>query len=177
MDLSWNELAPYDRLVNTALVEPRAYQINIIRSIYSGRNTLVILPTGLGKTLIAVFAMANSLHKGKKALILAPTKPLGEQHYNSLVRLLNIDKDHILLLTGSLSVAKRHALEAGAKVIVATPQTFANDLKRGRVSLDDFGVVIFDECHRAVGRYAYTYISEESKASRGSACRPYCKPW
>jgi ERCC4-related helicase len=163
MDFSWNELAPYDRLVNTTLVEPRSYQINIAKSIYSGRNTLVILPTGLGKTLIAVFAMASALHNGKKALLLAPTKPLGEQHYDSLIKLLNVDKDHILLLTGSLAASKRHDLEANAKVIVATPQTFANDLKRGRVSLEDFGVVIFDECHRAVGRYAYTYISEESK--------------
>jgi ERCC4-related helicase len=167
MDLSWNELSPYDRLVNTNSVEPRAYQINIIKSIYSGKNTLVVLPTGLGKTLIAMFAIANSLHNGRKALLLAPTKPLGEQHYNSLLNLLNVDKNHILLLTGSLSSSKRQKLESDAKVIVATPQTFANDLKRGRISLEEFGVVIFDECHRAVGRYAYTYISEESKL-RGS---------
>ena len=59
MDLGWSALAPYDSLVNTALIEPRSYQINIIRSIYSGRNTLVVLPTGLGKTLIAVFAIAR----------------------------------------------------------------------------------------------------------------------
>ncbi|MDE1871602.1 MAG: DEAD/DEAH box helicase [Candidatus Micrarchaeota archaeon] len=163
MDLSWGELAPYDRLVNTALIEPRSYQINIIKSIYSGRNTLVVLPTGLGKTLIAIFAIAQSLHNGKRALILAPTKPLGEQHYKSLSDMLNIDKEGILLLTGGISRSKRQELEASAKVIVATPQTVSNDLKRGRISLEDFGAVIFDECHRAVGRYAYTYIAEESK--------------
>ena len=67
------------------MIEPRSYQINIIRSIYSGKNTLVIFPTGLGKTLIAVFAMAKSLAGGKKALMLAPTKPLGEQHYSHLL--------------------------------------------------------------------------------------------
>ncbi|MGD0511015.1 MAG: DEAD/DEAH box helicase, partial [Candidatus Micrarchaeaceae archaeon] len=167
MDLSWGELAPFDRLVNTQLIEPRSYQINIIRGIYSGKNTLVILPTGLGKTLIAVFAIAKSLQEGRKALMLAPTKPLGEQHYNSLVKLLNIEKEHILLLTGSLSGSKRSEMESNAKVIIATPQTFSNDLKRARVTLEDFGVVVFDECHRAVGRYAYTYISEESKL-RGS---------
>jgi len=163
MNLSWSELAPYDKLVNTSLIEPRAYQINIIKSIASGKNTLVVLPTGLGKTLIAVFAIANSLQKGKKALMLAPTKPLSEQHYNSLTSLLNINKDQILLLTGSINKTKREALESNAKVIIATPQTFANDLKRARVTLEDFGVVIFDECHRAVGRYAYTYIANESK--------------
>ena len=163
MALSWSALAPYDSLVNTALVQPRDYQINIIRSIYGRKNTLVVLPTGLGKTLIAVFAIANALHSGKRAVILAPTKPLSEQHYNSLVGLLNMDKEGILLLTGGISKIKRLDLGSKARVIAATPQTFANDLKRGRVSLDDFGAIIFDECHRAVGRYAYTYIADEAK--------------
>jgi ERCC4-related helicase len=71
MAISWSELAPYERLVKTDSVEPRAYQISIVKSVYSGRNTLVVLPTGLGKTLIAVFAMAKALHEGKKALFLA----------------------------------------------------------------------------------------------------------
>lgn len=163
MELSWGELSPYDGLVNTSLVDPRAYQINIIKSVYSGKNTLVVLPTGLGKTLIAVFAIANALQKNMKALILAPTKPLNEQHFQSLARLLNINIDDILLLTGSLNRARRQEFEASARVIVATPQTFANDLKRGRISLEDFGIVIFDECHKAVGRYAYTYIANECK--------------
>ena len=105
--------------------------------------------------------------------MLAPTKPLSEQHYNSLARLLNIDKDHILLLTGSIATAKRQELEPNAKVIIATPQTFANDLKRGRLSLEDFGVVIFDECHRAVGRYAYTYIADECKIAGYADDRAY----
>jgi Fanconi anemia group M protein len=163
MALSWDELLPYSKLVNTGSMEPRAYQINIIKSIQSGKNTLVVLPTGLGKTLIAVFAIAKALHSGKKAIMLAPTKPLGEQHYQSLTALLNIEKSLILLLTGSLSGGKRQELENEAKVISATPQTVANDLKKGRLSLDDVAVVIFDECHRAVGRYAYTYIADECK--------------
>ncbi len=162
MSLSWEELGDCGRLVNTKAVDPREYQINIIRSVFSGRNTLVVLPTGLGKTLIAVFAIANAVYRGKKALIMAPTKPLSEQHYNSLTSLLNIDNDKILLATGGISSKKRGELEANAKVIAATPQTIANDLKTGRLSLEDIGVVIFDECHRAVGRYAYTYVAEQS---------------
>lgn len=163
MALSWNELEPYDKLVNISLIEPRAYQINIIKSLYKGRSTLVVLPTGLGKTLIAVFSIAKSLHEGKRAVILAPTKPLSEQHYDSLVKLLNIDKKGIFLLTGSIKKSTREELENNAKVIIATPQTLANDLKKGRITLDDFGCVIFDECHKAVGRYAYTYIADEAK--------------
>jgi Fanconi anemia group M protein len=162
MSLSWEGLGECSRLVNTKTVDPREYQINIIRSVFSGRNTLVILPTSLGKTLIAVFAIANAVYQGKKALIMAPTKPLSEQHYASLTSLLNIDNEKILLATGGISSKKRGEMEANAKVIAATPQTIANDLKTGRLSLEDIGVVIFDECHRAVGRYAYTYVAEQS---------------
>jgi len=159
----WIDLEPYHKLVNVEQVEPRSYQINIIKNLYSGRNTLVVLPTGLGKTLIAVFAIAKSLHKGKKAIILAPTRPLSEQHYQSLSKLLNVEKENLLLLTGTLNKTKRQELESTAKVIAATPQTFSNDLKKGRISMEDFGIVVFDECHRAVGRYAYTYIADECK--------------
>ncbi len=160
---SWEELGEPAKLIRTELVEPRAYQINIAKSLLGGYNSLVVLPTGLGKTLIAIIAIANALSKGKKAIILAPTKPLSEQHYDSLSRLLNIDGELILLMTGSTSSKRRAELEKGAKVIAATPQTIANDLKSERLSLEDFGVVVFDECHRAVGRYAYTYIADECK--------------
>jgi Fanconi anemia group M protein len=160
---SWEELGEPAKLVNTKLAEPRSYQINIARSVMRGSNSLVILPTGLGKTLIAILAIASSLSKGRKAIILAPTKPLSEQHYDSLARFLNIDKGEILLLTGSISTKKRRELENDARIIAATPQTIANDLKSGRLSLENFGTVIFDECHRAVGRYAYTYIADECK--------------
>ena len=44
-----------------------------------------------------------------------------------------------------------------------TSPPVANDLRNGRLSLKDFSVVVFDECHRAVGRYAYAYIADECK--------------
>jgi ERCC4-related helicase len=163
MAISWDELSPYSRLVNTQGMEPRAYQINIARSIYKGGNTLVILPTGLGKTFIAVLAIAYALHHGKKAVFLAPTKPLSEQHYAEMLKLLNIDNNALLLLTGSIPRKKRMELEQQARVLVGTPQTVANDLKRATLSLDNIGIIIFDECHRAVGKYAYTYIANECK--------------
>jgi len=157
------QLSPYNTLLNSETVEARDYQVNIAKSIYSGRNTLVVLPTGLGKTVIAMFAIAKSLYEGRKVLLLAPTKPLSEQHYSSLRKFLNIEPNKIALLTGSLHADEREKLESDALVIAATPQTISNDLKSGRLSLDGFGLVIFDECHRAVGRYAYTYIADECK--------------
>lgn len=159
----WEELSPYHLMVDTIKLKPRRYQIELIKSAYAGKNTLIVLPTGLGKTLIAIFAIARALHNGKKAIILAPTKPLSEQHYNSICALLKIDKAEISLLTGSVGATAREEIIKRSKVIIATPQTVSNDLKHSRLNLEEFGIVVFDECHRAVGRYAYTYIAQEAK--------------
>ncbi|RLF44166.1 MAG: DEAD/DEAH box helicase, partial [Thermoplasmata archaeon] len=71
------------------LVQKRAYQINIFESI-KDRNSMVVLPTGLGKTIIAIMVIAYKLKKGN-VLFLAPTKPLCEQHAGSIKKLTTIE--------------------------------------------------------------------------------------
>ncbi|EQD47895.1 Hef nuclease [mine drainage metagenome] len=163
MPNAWEQLSPYNVLINTEVVEPRAYQINIAKRTASGRNFLVILPTGLGKTLIAAINIARVLYGGKRALIVAPTKPLSEQHYQTLLKLLKVNREFVLLLTGGIRAKERYALESAARIVVATPQTIANDMKKGGLDLSDFGLVVIDECHKAVGKYAYTFIADECK--------------
>ena len=163
VDTRWYDLEDSAKFVNLEGVEFREYQFNISQHIFDGLNTLVILPTGLGKTLIAVFAIAKIIASNRKALFLAPTKPLSEQHFATLSAMLKVDKGNVLLLTGATASKKRQELEKSAQVIVATPQTVTNDLKHGFFSMKDFGIVVFDECHRAVGKYAYTYIADECK--------------
>ncbi len=161
LDERWYGLGDFARLINLEGVEFREYQFNIINAVLKNGNSLVVLPTGLGKTLIGVALIAKSIFEGKRALLLAPTKPLAEQHHRELTRLLNIDPDEIALLIGTVGKKDRQATELKAGIIVATPQTIANDLKSGNFSLGDFGIAVFDECHRAVGKYAYTYIANE----------------
>ncbi len=160
-DERWKKLGDSFSLINFEGVEFREYQFNIIKSIEKNGNTLVVLPTGLGKTLIGVGVIARALASGKKAMILAPTKPLSEQHYNVLRRFINIPGDQIALVTGTTPKGKRSEIEKIARLIIATPQTVSNDLKNGLFSIEDFNAVVFDECHRAVGKYAYTYIANE----------------
>ena len=161
MEETWKALGDSQRFMNLEGLEPREYQLRIFESIRRNGNTLVVLPTGLGKTLIGAAVVADALSKGKNALFLAPTKPLAEQHYRSLARLLKIGPEEMLLLVGSTSRKDRESLENKARVIVATPQTVANDLRGTKISLDVFGSAVFDECHRTVGKYAYTYIANE----------------
>ena len=156
-----SEFSGVAQYMNTEGLEVREYQKNIINAIKRNENTLVVLPTGLGKTLIGAIMIASQLNDNKLSIFLAPTKPLAEQHYNNFKKIFKIDEKELLLLIGSLSKKKRESMENAARIIVATPQTVANDLKDGTLSLEKVGLVVFDECHKAVGKYAYTYIANE----------------
>ena len=61
-------------------LEDRLYQSNISKACLE-QSTLVILPTGMGKTVVAIRIMIERLDKGK-ILLMAPTKPLAQQHFD-----------------------------------------------------------------------------------------------
>ncbi len=143
------------------LIEPRVYQ-EVIYARCKERNCLVVLPTGLGKTLIAMLIADYRLSKyGGKVLFLAPTKPLAVQHAESFKKLFNLPQERISVLTGELSPEKRRKLWEESVVITATPQTVENDILTGKVSLEDVVLLVVDEAHRAVGSYSYVFIAKE----------------
>jgi len=151
-------------LLKEDTVEEREYQINIARSALRG-NTLVVLPTGLGKTIIAILVMVEILqNKGGKILFLAPTKPLVEQHASTIKALTKIE--NVVALTGEVGKKKRREMYGEAKVVVATPQIIQNDMISGDLKIKDFSLIIFDEAHRAVGNYAYVYIAKKYREAR-----------
>jgi len=148
-------------LLEPDVIERRDYQVNLADAALSG-NTLVCLPTGLGKTAVSLLVTAERLadDAGGKSLLLAPTKPLVEQHAAFYREALEVDDDDIVVFTGEVRPDDRAELWESARVVVATPQVVENDLVGGRVSLRDVVHCTFDECHRATGDYAYTYIAE-----------------
>ncbi|MFX1488513.1 MAG: DEAD/DEAH box helicase [Promethearchaeota archaeon] len=145
---------------NTVLY--RQYQKNIVNSCKT-KNSLVVLPTGLGKTIIGILLIAHSLKKYPKAkiLVLAPTRPLVSQHKASCEKFLDIDLEKIISFTGRVSPEKRILLFKTSKVIISTPQVINNDLMRGRYDLSKVALIIFDEAHKTKGRYSYNLISKE----------------
>jgi len=149
-------------LLRRGAVEERAYQVSIALASLE-RSTLVVLPTGMGKTVVATMVIAEVLRKrGGKILFLAPTKPLVEQHAASLRDLLVVDR--IALFTGEVtSPEERELLWRENKIIVSTPQVIRNDLRAERFSLEDVSLIIFDEAHRAVGDYAYVDVAAAYK--------------
>ena len=149
---------------------PRAYQLAIYNSIMQNGNTLVVLPTGLGKTLIALMLIQKKLderahdveNKGK-CLFLSPTKPLGKQHYVSVMKTLELGEDVVALISGEIPQKKRKIEYERASVIISTPQTIHNDIENKIFDPKTVSLVIFDECHRGIGKYAYTFVAEAMK--------------
>lgn len=146
-------------------IEKRAYQTNITKTCI-GQSTLVVLPTGMGKTIISLLVIVSRLGEGEgKILFLAPTKPLVEQHAGFLRDALLIDK--INIFTGEVAPKKRIELWKENRIIVSTPQVIENDIISGNIDLKDVSLIIFDEAHRAVGNYSYVFIAERYKQCNG----------
>jgi ERCC4-related helicase/ERCC4-type nuclease len=151
-------------LLADGLLEKRRYQLRLAETARSD-HTLVCLPTGLGKTAVSLLVTAHRLaeHSGM-SLLLAPTKPLVQQHAAFYREALTVDDEEIVVFTGDVRPDDRADLWASARIVCATPQVIENDLVGNRVSLSDVTHITFDECHRATGNYAYNYIADRYHA-------------
>jgi len=150
------------KLIKPESIEYREYQVNLANQAIK-ENCLVVLPTGLGKTTVALQVIAEFLSRRTGGvLFLAPTRVLAHQHYEFLKKNLLIDD--VALITGEDPVAKRKKLWINS-VICATPEITKNDLDRQIVFPTQFNLLIFDEAHRTIGDYAYSGIAERFQNS------------
>jgi len=136
----------------------------------SNKNTLVALPTGMGKTKTAILVAINRLntHKGSNILFLTPTKPLANQIYEEFKECTNIED--IFLFTGAIAPQKREEISKKAKIVISTPQTIENDVINNTFNFKNTSLLVIDEAHRAVQNYSYTWLAKryirESKDAR-----------
>jgi len=140
--------------------EAREYQKRIAE-VATSTNTLVVLPTGLGKTIIAIMVAAEMLRRNPKSkvMVLAPTRPLVLQHLRAFGAELKLPEGSMVALTGTVDPGEREALWLKSKIIFATPQTVYNDVRHGRISLREVVLAVFDEAHRSVRDYTYTKLA------------------
>jgi ERCC4-related helicase len=148
--------------IRPGALEDRLYQGRIAETAVA-HNTLAVLPTGLGKTAIALRVVAEFLLRAptESILFLAPTRPLVVQHARAVASTLFAPEP--LTLTGAIAPERRAALLRPPQVVVATPQVIANDLRGGEFPLDRFSLLVFDEAHRAVGEYPYVEIGRANR--------------
>jgi ERCC4-related helicase len=143
-------------------IEPREYQKEIFKTCIE-KNCLVVLPTGLGKTLIALMLTIERMktYPGEKVLFLAPTKPLAEQHLKYFKKNLPELFGEMQLFTGTVNSENRKKIWQTADIIFSTPQCIANDLRKNMYTLKDVCLLIEDEAHRCIKNYDYNYIAQE----------------
>jgi|TARA_B100002003_G_C14141723_1_gene548978 Fanconi anemia group M protein len=142
--------------------KPRLYQESILNTTVS-KNTLVVLPTGLGKT--NVFLMLASLrlkmYPNSKILFVGPTKPLIDQYLTVFKKHFEIPEEKMAIFTGMVKPEKRAELWKTSKVIFSTPQGLENDIISKRINLEEVSLLGVDEAHRAVGNYAYVFVAKQ----------------
>ena len=143
-------------------ITPRNYQKNIFE-VCSKKNCLIVLPTGLGKTLIALMLTIKRMQEfpGGKVVFLAPTKPLAEQHLTYFKKNLPELFGDLQLFTGMINPEKRKKIWQTADIIFSTPQCVANDLKNTLYNLKKVCLLIEDEAHRCIKNYDYNYIARQ----------------
>ena len=145
-------------LIKKDSIESRLYQQILAGDVLKKGNTMVVAPTALGKTIVAILVAADRLQKVKnsKVLILSPSKPLAIQHEASFKEFLTLPCSSI---TGAVKTDERVKRWEESRIISATPQTIESDLLNGRYDLSSVSLVVFDECHHGVGAYSYVYLA------------------
>ncbi|XP_044745496.1 Fanconi anemia group M protein homolog [Coccinella septempunctata] len=143
----------------------RDYQFNIIeQALY--KNTLVNLPTGLGKTFIAAVLMFNYYrwYPTGKIVFMAPTRPLVKQQVDACYNITAIPKDVTAELTGTNKNSTRNDVWMDKRVFFITPQVLQNDLDSCPELATLIKCIVFDEAHKAKGNYAYCEVMKKMKA-------------
>ena len=113
------------------------FQKEAIDSVVAGTDTLVVAPTGAGKTYIAVEAMRAALQLGGRAIYTTPLKALSNTKYAELKSLFAPDYN-VGLLTGDRKI------ETDSEAVIATTEIYRNELYR---YFERYSLVILDEVH------------------------------
>ncbi|CAN1351385.1 Endoribonuclease Dicer homolog 3a [Linum perenne] len=173
---------------------PRSYQLDVYE-VAKQRNTIAMLDTGAGKTMIAVMlikdigqTIKSSPHK-KLILFLAPTVHLAIQ-YEVIKANTSFDVEVYYGAKGvdlwSLSQWQKEI--DGHDVLVMTPQILLDALRKAFLNLEMVSLMIVDECHRATGNHPYAKIMkiytikdrsdmEMYVPSAKETCKFYDKAW
>ena len=140
-------------------VEARAYQLDAAKECLSG-STLLVMPTGLGKTAVQWMAMAENLEGDGKIVLVAPTIGLVSQQARMAEEFIDLEDGKIITLTGQIRPDKREILWKDAKIIMATPHVIRNDALSGRILLSEIDLLICDEAHHATGSNSMAQLGD-----------------
>ena len=147
-------------------VEARPYQLRSLEQILTA-SSLMVMPTGFGKTAVQWMAMAEFLHQGPdKIVLIAPTTGLVDQHVRMARQFLAVEPTDVVTYTGGTPPAKREQLWNQGRIFMATPQVVRNDAMNGTLKLSEVSLLIVDEAHHATGNHAYAQVGRLYRQQR-----------
>ncbi|XP_072751991.1 endoribonuclease Dicer [Anoplolepis gracilipes] len=148
---------------------PRAYQIDLFEKAVQD-NTILYLPTGAGKTYIAVMLLKHlsaDIRKpysqdGKRTIFVVNTVALVLQHSEYIKRHTDLTCRGY---SGDMQIDYweeeqwLNEIETN-QVLVMTAQIFLDLLSHGYMKLEKVNLIVFDECHRAVSNHPMRQIMQ-----------------
>jgi len=144
----------------------RTYQLEMSESaiLY---NTLVSLPTGLGKTLIAAVVMYNYYRwfPEGKVVFCAPTRPLVTQQIHACYKIMGIPERYTAEISGRVPNTSRKQMWDNKRVFFCTPQTLVKDIEEDRCDASKIVCVVMDEAHRATGMHTFALLPNMIEAA------------
>ena len=129
------------------MVELRPYQVNAIKAVsdefQKGHNhTLLVLPTGTGKTIVFAKVVELNVNGGKRALILAHRSELLDQASDKLKLASGLDT--------ALEKAESTSIGSFEPVTVASVQTLSQEKRLNKFPRDYFDLIVVDEAHHCM---------------------------
>ncbi|XP_043930713.1 interferon-induced helicase C domain-containing protein 1 [Protopterus annectens] len=168
---SEDTLSPQERASPEPEIKLRDYQMEVAKPALEGKNIIVCLPTGSGKTRVAVYITKEHLSKqrddGKcrKVVVLVNKVPLVEQHYRKefhpFLKKYNVTRlsgDTQLKISFPEVVKKNNVIICTAQILENALLTSAEEKDEDGVTLSDFSLLIIDECHHTQKGAVYNNI-------------------
>lgn len=154
----------------------RKYQWELAESAIAGNNTLIVAPTGSGKTAVLTGIIQDRISKKIDGCIifLVPSTALAHQQYEFLTRYLDCSVEKII---GEFTTLAPPGEKILANVVtVMTPQVLINELTRKSdersISFKNISMLLFDECHNANKKHPFKQILDlfhDAKQDRKSS--------
>ena len=147
-------------ITETGYTTPTPIQAAAIPLVLDGRDVMGAAQTGTGKTaaftlpiLHRLMPLANTsaspARHPVRALILAPTRELADQVYNSVAQYSKYTPLRSTVVFGGVDIApQRDALRRGCEILVATPGRLLDHVEQKNVNLSQVGLLVLDEADR-----------------------------
>ncbi|XP_027020323.1 interferon-induced helicase C domain-containing protein 1 isoform X1 [Tachysurus fulvidraco] len=165
------ETESLDQSVNENEIVLRDYQADVAKPALEGKNIIVCLPTGSGKTRVAVYITKQHLESRKpkgepaKVVVLVNKVPLVEQHYKAEFGKFLKHEYSVERVSGDsqLKISFPQVVEKN-DIIICTAQILENFLAKPKqgdedgITLSQFTLMVIDECHHTKKGEAYNNI-------------------